>query len=137
VKEFTSSVASHAADGTPKLPELPFLLDGEDYVMRPPKNSQMAYIMAAQASGRTDADRVAAMLDFLEATLVEPGRERLRTRMLDSDDPLDLDVVEQIIEWAMQEWSGRPPTSPSVSSSPSPNAGRPLTAIASGGALTP
>ncbi|MEU5565485.1 hypothetical protein [Micromonospora musae] len=56
------------AGGEKKLPDVPFKLDGAEMVCRTPKNAQLAYLMAAASSNRSEADQV-AVLDFFEQTL--------------------------------------------------------------------
>ena len=131
MKEFTSSVRARTGDRA-KLVDLPFVLDGTEYVIQAPKNAQLAFLSASAAASRNTNDRVAAILDFLEAALVSPGDEMLRHRLLDPNDDLDLEDVMEIIEWAMEEWTGRPPTSANGSSPRRLPVGRPSKAIASG-----
>lgn len=121
MKEFTSSARARNQDDV-NLVDLPFNLDGQDYTLRAPKRTQLAFLTASAAASRTSTDRIAAILDFVEAGLLPPGDEILRRRLLDPDDPLELDTVVDIISWAMEEWTGRPSTSAN-GSSPRPLAG--------------
>lgn len=134
MKEFSSSV--RAADDGGQLEDLPFALDGVDYVLRAPKRTQLAFLVATSAASRTDADRIAAMLDFIEAALEPPGNEKIRVRLLDRDDPLELEHMVEVFNWALEQWSGRPPTSAAASSRRQLNGGRRSRAIASGAAST-
>jgi hypothetical protein len=132
VKEFSSSARVRSGD-RPVLEDLPFTLDGVEYTLRAPKESQLAFLFASSAASRSSSDRVAAILDFLESALVSPGDEILRARLLDPNDDLDLDAIMEIMTWAMETWSGRPPTSANGSSPRRSTVGRPSKAITSGG----
>lgn len=131
MKEFSSSARLRQEDGREKLVDLPFTLDGSDYVLRAPKDAQLAYLYASSATSRDGNDRIAAILDFFEAALAPPGNELLRTRLLDPADELELEDVMSIIEWAIEEWTGRPPTSPNGSSQQPSAVGRRSKATAS------
>lgn len=133
MKEFTSSVRARTDGSGANLRNLSFTLDGESYTLRAPKEAQMAYLAASTSASKQVNDRIAGVLDFVEATLMQPGRERLRTRLLDPDDILELDIIVDIMDWAMEEWTGRPPTSAAGSSRQRLNGGRRSKAIASGG----
>jgi hypothetical protein len=135
VKEFTSSVQART-NGQPQLQNLPFTLDGVTYELRAPKQAQLAFLFASASLHRSSSDRVAAMLDFLEAALTPPGDEAIRLRLLDPEDALDLDAVMDIMNWAMEEWTGRPPTSANGSSRRPSVVGRRTKAISSGKAST-
>lgn len=113
MREFTTAArvvqAAKKNDGE-QLPDVPFKLDGDEYLARGPKGTQLAYLMAGASSYKTDADRIASLLDFFEEVLIEPGKARLRRRMLDRDDPLDLDDVVPVFEHLIETWGGRPNT---------------------------
>lgn len=132
MKEFTSSVRGRADSAGPELKPLSFSLDGVDFTLRAPKRTQLAFLIATASSSRSDADRIAAMLDFIEATLAPPGNEIIRNRLLSNEDQLELDTIVEVFNWALEEWTGRPPTSAAASSRRPLNGGRRSRAIASG-----
>lgn len=99
-----------------------FSLDGEELTAYPPSAGQLAYLVASQADSRDVSEQMAAMIDFVDGILDENGRDMFRTRLLDRDDPFDIDDVERILEALMEEWSTRP-TMPSSASSSSPASG--------------
>lgn len=115
MREFTTAAREHAAAAIDGAGPLQFTLDGEEFVINPPTPGQVAIIMAEQ-SGDTGR-QIASVIDFLDAILDEAGKRRFRDRLLDRDDPFDLEQVQEIIEWAMDEWSSRPTTSSKGSSS--------------------
>ncbi|MEU1757323.1 hypothetical protein ABZ436_32400 [Micromonospora matsumotoense] len=101
--------------GEKKLPDVPFKLDGVEMVCRAPKDAQLAYLMAAASSSRTEADQVAAVLDFFEQTLDPKSLAVFRKRLLNTDDEFDFTDAMGIFQHVCEEWSGRPTGSGSAS----------------------
>lgn len=89
-----------------------FTLDDFEYVAFPPTPAQFAVFMSTQAESRDAADRVAGVIDFFDGLLEEDARRTFRKRLLDRDDPFDFEMVQEIMEWLVEEWSARP-TQPS------------------------
>lgn len=112
IKQFETAVKAkrEPKEGEVQLEDLDFELDGVKYVVSAPKDAQLAWLVAAGSAHRSDADRVAALLDFFEQALQEPGRSRFRERMLNPKDLLDLAKCIEIFEWMLGKWGGRPPT---------------------------
>lgn len=111
MREFTTSakVAQSSADGgNGRLPDVPFVLDGVTMTCRSPKEAQLAYLMAAASSSRSQEDQVAAVLDFFEQTLEPASLRVFRRRLLDSGDGFDFTDAMGIFEYVCEEWSGRP-----------------------------
>jgi hypothetical protein len=105
VREFTTSTRTAQAGG---LPNVTFKLDGVQMVCRAPKNAQLAYLIAAASSGRSQEDQVASVLDFFEQTLDPPSLRVFRRRLLNTDDDFDFDDAMGIFAYVCEEWSGRP-----------------------------
>lgn len=117
LKQFTTAgkqARPAAVPGGTGLPDVPFVLDGDQYLMKAPKDTQLAVLVGMTSEAKTDADRVVALLDFFEATLAQPGRGRFKRRMLDPNDPLELDTLLEVFNYALETWSGTAPTSPSA-----------------------
>jgi len=97
---------------------LTFVLDDFEYTALPPTPAQFAVFMSTQAESRDVSDRVAGVIDFFDGLLTEEARRTFRKRLLDRDDPFDFDMVQEIMEWLVEEWSARPtqPSSGSVAS---------------------
>ncbi|MFD0783840.1 hypothetical protein ACFQZ8_07920 [Micromonospora azadirachtae] len=116
MREFTTSAKVAKQDGgQKKLPDVPFKLDGVEMVCRAPKDAQLAYLMAAASSSRTEADQVAAVLDFFEQTLDPKSLAVFRKRLLNTDDEFDFTDAMGIFTHVCEEWSGRPTGSGSAS----------------------
>lgn len=60
-----------------------------------------------------------AVLDLLKDVLPTSEYRLLKSRIADPDDSVDLNVVQEVLEWLMEQWSTFP-TEPSSASSPSP-----------------
>jgi hypothetical protein len=105
-----------------------FKVDGDEFTAYPPTAGQMAMMLAAQAESRDVPENVAGVIDFFDGLLDEDGRDTFRRRLLDRDDPFDFDMVNEIMEGLMEEWSARPTKSPSVSATSQRSAGSRSTA---------
>lgn len=116
MREFTTSAkVAKESGGEKKLPDVPFKLDGVEMVCRAPKDAQLAYLMAAASSSRSEADQVAAVLDFFEQTLDKPSLTVFRKRLLNTEDEFDFTDAMGIFTHVCEEWSGRPTGSGSAS----------------------
>lgn len=107
MREFTTSTRV-AADTGRRLPAVEFILDGVPMVCRAPKDSQVAYLVAAASSNRSEQDQVAAVLDFFEQTLDPASLVVFRRRLLRTDDDFDFPDAMRIFEYVCEQWSGRP-----------------------------
>lgn len=107
MREFTTSTRV-AADTGRRLPAVPFTVDGVQMVCRAPKDAQLAYLIAAASSNRSEQDRLAAVLDFFEQTLEPASLVVFRRRMLDTDDDFDFGNAMRIFEYVCEVWSGHP-----------------------------
>jgi hypothetical protein len=107
MREFTTSTKTAADNGT-RLPAVPFVLDGITMQCRAPKNAQLAYLVAAASSNRSEQDQVAAVLDFFEQTLEPASLAVFRRRLLKIDDDFDFDDAMAIFEYVCEQWSGGP-----------------------------
>lgn len=107
MREFTTS-ARVAADTGRRLPAVPFTLDGVQMVCRAPKDAQLAYLIAAASSNRSEQDQVAAVLDFFEQTLEPTSLAVFRRRLLNTNDDFDFADAMGIFEYVCEEWSGHP-----------------------------
>lgn len=105
MREFTTSAKTARSGG---LPDVAFAIDGVAMTCRAPKTAQLAYLIAAASSGRSQEDQVAAVLDFFEQTLDPAGLRVFRRRLLDTGDGFDFDDAMGIFTYVCEEWSGRP-----------------------------
>jgi hypothetical protein len=134
MREFTTArERTEEPDG-----QIVFKLDGKELTAQKPKPAVFAYLTAASARGTSEADKIKAVLDFIEAVLLnnDPSAERagqtsrahFRNRLLDPDDSLEIEDAVDLLQYLGEQWSGRPTSSPSGSSSGRRTSGRSSTA---------
>lgn len=114
VKQFktTGRVAKKAgAEDEKELWPLEFKIDDGTYRTVTPKKTQLVWLVAAGSTHSSEADQVAAVVDFIDGILEPDSARRFRTRLLKPGDPLDVEHVVAIMEWMIEEWGGSPPTS--------------------------
>lgn len=116
MREFTTALAEKVEKEEGAEP-LDFKLDGKEYKVWKPLPSQVAMLVTSMGKRKHDTDKVAGIVDFLMAVLDEEGAANISERLLDRNDPFGLDQVQDIIEWLIEEWTGRPTQRPAVSTS--------------------
>lgn len=124
MKEFTTAFealqSETEADG---VKPIEFKLDGQTIKSYPPTDGQLAFMMASMGRGQTSDGRFAAIVNILLESFDDEGREYVETRLLTRDDSRRLPVsqVNDIFEYLIEEWFGRPtePQSDSAGSPPS------------------
>jgi hypothetical protein len=136
MKEFTTSVEQSEASRPLGSDPITFAVDGEEWTAYPPTGGQLTLIIASMSESTKDVDRVKGILDFLDGVLDDDAKATYRERLMDRDDPFDLPDVERIINWLVEEWSGRPTQPPSGSRSSRRRTGRRSTAALSTAATT-
>lgn len=93
----------------------PFKIDGVDCIAYPPEPGQLAVLLASTSRHSSQQDQIAGMINFFVQVLDQPTHTWVVGRLLDRKDPFGLEQVQDIMEWLIAEWSGRPTESPSVS----------------------
>jgi len=101
-----------------------FSIDGRELVCYPPEPAQLAVLMAAVGRHASLQTKVAGVIDFFVEVMDEESHAYIRERLLDRTDPFGLEEVEEIMSWMIEEWSGRPTESPSVSTRSQRSGGR-------------
>lgn len=126
MKEFTRSAQQ---DDSPLGDEpLEFTIGGDEFIVYPPTTAMFALFLASQADNRSIPDQMAGVVDMIDNLLEPSQRSTFHKRLLDREHPLDFDVLQEIIEWMLEEWSARPTQQSSDSSSSRKTAGRKSTA---------
>jgi hypothetical protein len=133
--EFVTAARQHPESAIADAEPITFTVDGEEFTAHPPTPGQLALIMAAQTS-RSMTERIAAIIDFMDCLLDESGQERFRDRLMDRDDPFDVEQVQEVISGLMEEWTARPTQRSSDSSSSQASTGRSSTVKRRSGATT-
>lgn len=116
IKQFTTAAERAASDAAR---EIKFEVDGFPVTAYEPDPSQFAMLMASIGRGASEIEKIAGIINFFVKVLDDRGASHIEARLLDRKDPFDTDKVEEIIEWLIEEWSGRP-TQQSPASTPSP-----------------
>lgn len=110
---------------------LEFEVAGEVFQAHKPRDGQAALLLASGHRKARASDQMAAVLEFLDKTLLDDGPDRIRDLL--SDGVIDVDDLiggnefndEGIIDWMFGQVDERRPTKPSTGSSGSQrNGGR-------------
>lgn len=117
VKQFDTS-ARRGVSMIEDAEDLTFMWGDVEMVAHPPSSGQLALFMAGQAGGSTalgHAQRIRAIFDFLASVLDQSAYDIVEQ---DLHEGVDVEVVIEVVEYLVEEWSARP-TSPPRDSSPS------------------
>jgi hypothetical protein len=112
MKEFTTAVAEVTED---QEAPMVFKIDGQELRAYKPTEGQLAMLMAQLGRHTSETTKVAGIIDFFTSVMDEKSHQYVVTRLLSRDDPMELKQVEEVMEWMVEEWSGRPTKSPNVS----------------------
>jgi hypothetical protein len=74
-------------------------------------------ITTADPSKMTPKEQVAIFRDMLEMVLLPESMATMRKRMADARNPVDMQQLDEIIQWLFEEYGMRPTSDPSSSSS--------------------
>lgn len=123
VKEFVTAVRE-AEEVDEEEGRLEFAIDGTDVVAYRPSEAQFAMLMLAASRHTEKNEAVAGAIDFFYACLDEDSAAYVYQRLINRKDAFGLTEVENIIEWMVEEWTGRPFPRSSGSTSSRPASGR-------------
>lgn len=112
MKEFTTALKAVTED--PDLPML-FSIDGHELAAYRPTDGQLAMLMSAIGRHTSTETRVAGVIDFFVAVMDDDSATYVTDRLLSRSDPLGIDQVQEVMEWMVEEWTGRPTQPLSVS----------------------
>jgi hypothetical protein len=99
----TKTFTSAARRATTKT--IDFDLDGDTYHFTPIKTA--ALILSGFMGG---GEQLKTQLNWLSDGLPDNESDRIQARLLDADDPLDIDHLLGVVTWLLEEMSGRPTT---------------------------
>lgn len=101
-----------------------FQIDDDVFRCHPRLPAQVLIDFALKADKMGDSPTgeqgIQAMTDVLQATLIPEHYARFSARMKDAEHPIDLEQVNEIVPWVMEEYGLRP-TEPSGDSSDGPS----------------
>lgn len=119
VKEFLTAVDEDEKDIDDE-ESIEFKLDGRTMKAYTPTSGQLVLLNASlRGRGQTDDQRFGTILNFLFDCLEDEDKDYLESRLMDRNRKrrLKLKQLEEIFEYLMGEWFGRPTQPPSDSAS--------------------
>lgn len=119
VKEFLTAVDEDEKDIDDE-ESIEFKLDGRTMKAYTPTSGQLVLLNASlRGRGQTDDQRFGTILNFLFDCMEDEDKDYLESRLMDRDRKrrLKLKQLEEIFEYLMGEWFGRPTQPPSDSAS--------------------
>lgn len=105
-----------------------FMVDKVECVAYQPGDGQLAVLMATTGRHSSQNEQIAGIINFFASVLSDESHGYIVSRLLDRRDRFGLEQVQDIIEWLIEEWSGRPTKSPSGSTASPPSTGLSSTA---------
>jgi hypothetical protein len=114
VKEFTTAVRAVEAEQEQD-DSLHFVVDGKELQAFKPNDGQLAMLMVSLGRHTSITTRIAGVIDFFVSTMEEDSSAYIVDRLLSRTDPFGIEEVTGIIEWMVEEWTGRPTQRPSDS----------------------
>jgi hypothetical protein len=121
MREFVTAVKQAHEDDDAE-DGMEFTVDGVTCKCYRPQDGQLAILMAATGRHSSEQEQVAGFINFFCATLDDESSSYIVSRLLDRKDPYGLDEVQEVMEWMIEEWTGRP-TKPSSGSTRSQRTG--------------
>lgn len=110
-----------------------FKLDGVVCRARDPKDGQVGVLMAMTGRHSSTEEAIAGVINFFVSVLDPDSHSFVVSKLLDPDDEFGLEPpddnpeaasVQGILEYLMEQWSGRPTKSSSASSGSQKRGGR-------------
>lgn len=118
MKQFTTAVAE-AEETDLDEGKIEFEVDGFACTAYRPTEGQFAILMASTGRHSSMDDMVAGIINFVDGMLDDTSSAHLMKRLMDRKDKFELENVQEIMEWLIEEWTARPTQEPS-GSTPSP-----------------
>jgi hypothetical protein len=122
MREFTTAAkeSSRKQEGTE---EYEFKVDGRTVKAYKPEPAQLAVTLARIGRHTTEQSKVAGIIDFFVGIMDEDSATYFTDRLLDRTDPFEIEDIQNILEYLVEEWSGNPTQSPSDSTGSPQNTG--------------
>lgn len=119
VKEFALALERELEDEPDEL--MPFQMAGDDtqlYALLPTE-ADVALAASAMSAYAEDGEKVVAILDLFWSLMEDATARHLRRRLRDRKDRFGVPDIMNVLEWIIEERTGRP-TKPSSGSTASP-----------------
>ena len=70
-----------------------------------PSSGAWTLILSGMSSGATPANRTEAILEFIVRTVDVPSWMLLKSRMMDDEDPFDVENLAEIVGTLIRKWA--------------------------------
>lgn len=87
---------------------IPVTFCGDEWIVQRPKDAVLVFASMVAAENVSDAERAAAVTQFLQGTLVSDQWARFIARAIDVDDPVNLTEARALVEGLLERWTAWP-----------------------------
>jgi hypothetical protein len=115
VREFKTAAKTASSEMLTNPVPAKVAIDGTEVEIQAPTSGQLAYLLAMQADSVAPPEQMASVFDFLKA-LMDPEDYDWLTGLLKSGD-MSMELLMEVIEYLVEEWTTVPTTPAPVSSS--------------------
>ena len=119
-------MARHKSFGSPVLQSdepLTFDLYDQQFRCQPALQGRVLIEFIAKSASGDPAAGAQAVLDFFDTAVIPADRERFKTMLESEEYIVPMDTLTQIMDWMVEEYTGRPTEQPSPSESGQPTTG--------------
>lgn len=124
MKEFITAAESQAAAEEDREDVVEFSVDGVLCRAFKPGGGQLGVLMAATSGHQPPQVQIAGIINFFNSTLDDQSSSYLVNKLLERDNGFEIEEVQDILEYLVEEWTGRPTKSPSGSTRSQSRGGR-------------
>ncbi|RPJ77445.1 MAG: hypothetical protein EHM24_00085 [Acidobacteria bacterium] len=124
MKQFKTA-AHRGSPAVPNAVDIQFQWDEETLTAHAPSSGQLALLLSNMVDGNFRLESLGALFDFLKGVLDDEDYAVIHA---DLQQGLDIQLIVELIEALIEEWSVRPTTPAVVSSRSRPTTGRRSTA---------
>jgi hypothetical protein len=113
--ELAAKEASEVGEMLPSARPVEFKMNGRVIKAHPPANSgPIGYLMAMQSRDADPSEQAYAVLTFITSLMEEEDSAWVRRGLATGE--VDFDLLFEVFQWLVEEWSARPTSSPQDSS---------------------
>ena len=119
-------MARHKSFGSPVLNSdepLTFDLYDTTYRCKPAMQGRLLIEFIARSSANDPAAGAQAVLDFFDSAIIESDLQHFKDVLSSEDKIVPMDTLTEIMDWMIEEYTGRPTQQPSDSESGLPTTG--------------